>query len=306
MVKKQALPQQKMTFIINHVHPQAEIMEVKRLIGSTSSILHSVSLASDAGGEEMVIRQIDNQNWLSEEPDLVSHEARSLQVAEQVSVTTPELIAFDATGKMSGMPALLMTQVDGTVILQPRDLNGWLLGLAKCLADIHVTEVKLPDTYDAYTNSETVQPPTWTAVPDMWKKAIDYVCNKEPPHESHAFIHRDFHPANVLWKDGQIAGVVDWVNACLGPKGVDVGHCRWNLAMLHSVAAADCFLENYCRYMMADFTYNPYWDLVSILDVLSDPIEVYSGWAAFGVTDITKEKMAKRMDAYCSSVMNRI
>jgi aminoglycoside phosphotransferase (APT) family kinase protein len=43
------------------------------------------------------------------------------------------------------------------------------------------------------------------------------------PSDERVFIHRDFHPGNVLWRDGEVTGVVDWVNASIGSPWADVG-----------------------------------------------------------------------------------
>ncbi len=72
-----------------------------------------------------------------------------------------------------------------------------------------------------------------------------------------AFIHRDFHPANLLWVDGRLTGVVDWVNACVGPAGVDTAHCRVNLAILWGAEAAD-------RQLPGD----PAWDVEAAMGAL--------------------------------------
>ena len=50
---------------------------MKRLPGSTSSILYEVKTDNST----IVLRQFDNEEWLLEEPDLVRHEAASLQQA---------------------------------------------------------------------------------------------------------------------------------------------------------------------------------------------------------------------------------
>jgi len=54
------------------------------------------------------------------------------------------------------------------------------------------------------------------------------------------FIHRDYHPGNVLWKRSRVAGVVDWQSACIGPPSVDIGHCRANF-LLYAPQLADRF-----------------------------------------------------------------
>lgn len=125
------------------------------------------------------------------------------------------------------------------------------------------------------------------------------------PREKYTFIHRDYHPNNVLFENGKLVGVVDWVNACMGPVGVDVGHCCWNLAMMYGTNSADYFLGLYRAYH-PHFTYNEYWDIVALMDVLTDPIEVYEGWKHFGLIDITEDGLKEKMDTYMCSIWNKL
>src|SRR5258707_1164666 len=81
-------------------------------------------------------------------------------------------------------------------------------------------------------------PPAWSQKPAAWARAIEVLLAGPPPAPA-VFIHRDYHPLNVLWQAGAISGVVDWINACRGPAGVDVAHCRTNLAQMYGPAAAD-------------------------------------------------------------------
>src|SRR5690606_9702887 len=117
------------------------------------------------------------------------------------------------------------------------------------------------------------------------------------------------HPANVLWHDGAVSGIVDWVNGCRGPLGVDVGHCRVNLALLHGVEAADAFLAAYERHAAARqaavaFVYGPYWDIRTLLD-MGEP-EVYAGWTDLGFTGLTDALMRSRADRYMASLAERL
>ncbi len=73
------------------------------------------------------------------------------------------------------------------------------------------------------------------------------------------FLHRDFHPGNVLWTDGAVTGLVDWASAAIGPAAADAGHCRWNLARTLGQDAADRFLA------LTGLAYHPYWDVVAAL-----------------------------------------
>jgi aminoglycoside phosphotransferase (APT) family kinase protein len=79
-----------------------------------------------------------------------------------------------------------------------------------------------------------------------------------------SFVHRDFHPGNVLWSRGAPTGVVDWANACRGPWECDVAHCRDNLIGLSGQDAADSFLEAYES--VTGRTYHAYWEIASVLE----------------------------------------
>jgi thiamine kinase-like enzyme len=83
-------------------------------------------------------------------------------------------------------------------------------------------------------------------------------------------IHRDYHPENTLWSRGRLTGVVDWTQASWGPPELDVAHMRWNLAADHGQQVADQFLACYREITGRALEHQPYWDLVSLLDLLLD------------------------------------
>ena len=70
--------------------------------------------------------------------------------------------------------------------------------------------------------------PKWITKPAMWERAIE-VFHGPVPHEECTFIHRDFYPGNVLWHRRAVSGLVDWEAASVGPRSMDVAHCRINL-----------------------------------------------------------------------------
>jgi hypothetical protein len=124
------------------------------------------------------------------------------------------------------------------------------------------------------------------------------------------FIHRDYHPTNVLWAGGRLSGVVDWPNACLGPAAVDVAHCRANLAQLYGTAVADHFLHTYEQAAGGMFVYDPYWDVRAIADMVlldvAEPPRVYSGWPAHGVTGLTDALILARLEAHLAGALARL
>ena len=98
----------------------------------------------------------------------------------------------------------------------------------------------------------------------MWERAIEVFLGDVPAHDV-GFIHRDFHPGNVLWKTGRLTGVVDWQSASIGPRSVDIGHCRANL-MFDDPPRADIFTRMWEE--ISGSTYDPWGDVATVIGML--------------------------------------
>ena len=289
-------------WVVESIDRSATVQAIHQLKGATSSTLHSISLLINQVKKTFVLRQFDNKKWLKDEPDVALHEASSLLHATQNGLPTPLLIAYDETGKACGLPAVLMSHLEGNVNLHPQNMDLWLDELAKTLVQIHAVSAKdFRWDYYSYMDVKAFEVPSWSNSPELWKVVIDKM--KQPsPQAKRCFIHRDYHPANVLWNKNKVCGVVDWVNACIGPAGIDVGHCRVNLAMLFDVATADQFLLAYKKLSGSSFHYDVYWDLLSLIDMLEEPPKVYRGWTDFGVMGLSDQLMRERIDQYMASL----
>jgi hypothetical protein len=77
------------------------------------------------------------------------------------------------------------------------------------------------------------------------------------------------------------------------------------LAALHGVAVADEFLSAYIATAAVDFEYDPYWDLMSVLELLPGPPSIYEGWRARGVMHLSNALVRERIDQYVASVVAR-
>jgi aminoglycoside phosphotransferase (APT) family kinase protein len=255
----------------------AEVVGVRALEGGTSSAVHALDVRDRAGQmHALVIRRYLREDWRTEEPEAPEREAAALQLVRACPVPTPLLIALDAGGESAGVPALLMTRLSGRVAWTPPDLEAFLRALAAALYEIHATPVLRGGAVPAYAPYEPHlrQPPSWAVRPELWRRAIA-IFEGPAPSGAPVFLHRDFHPGNVLWEDGVLRGVVDWVNASVGPPGADLGHCRLNLAGRFGPGAADRCLDLY-RELSALDEYHPYWDVAAALGglgttYLSDP-----------------------------------
>ncbi len=297
------LPARIQDWLVETIGSGAALQSARYLPGSTTATLYSLEMLENGHPLDLVLRLFTLTEWITEEPDAPLREAAALNKAVSTGLSVPELVALDASGVHCGVPALLMTRVPGRVDLRPASFEDWLHRLALAAAQIHaVSGDDFGWSHDLWYDLDKLQPPQWSRYPDHWARAIEIVRGPQPDDRT-CFIHRDYHPTNVLWQGSQISGVVDWVSACRGAAGVDVGHCRLNLASMYGVAAADTFLQSHES--LSGQQQHPYWDLETLLDVMPE-WGLYQPWLDFGLTDLTEALVLERMDDYLITVLARL
>jgi hypothetical protein len=158
----------------------------------------------------------------------------------------------------------------------PTDLDVYLASAAEVLVAIHDVAVVRPEGLPDYvpylvTDGVEPHPPTWSARPAMWERVAE-ILQEDPPTGPSRFIHRDYHPGNVLADDGPVTAVVDWPTAAWGPPGIDLARMRLNLASHLDAERAERFLVAYEVAGGDPDARDPYWDLRDAADLLlEDP-----------------------------------
>ena len=273
--------------------------------GATSSSVYFIKSTAGKYSLDCVLRLFTNQDWLEEEPDLAEHEASVLIEAQKAELPAPRLIAYAVEKSECGVPAVLMTFLKGQVDLCPNNFDQWLAQLAESLVVIHrVSSTDLRWEYFSWTNKNDLKPPAWSKYPELWEYAIE-IWLSVPPVVDYTLIHRDYHPTNVLWDDGELCSIVDWVNGCKGPASVDVSHCFGNLLAMYGLEVAEKFLSAYEQSVGSEFAHHPYWDIDSILSSLPDP-EYYPPWQDFGLGWLDQNLIRDRIDEHLRVVVSRI
>ena len=123
------------------------------------------------------------------------------------------------------------------------------------------------------------------------------------PAHTPVFLHGDFQHFNVLWLRGELSGVVDWTYTGTGPRELDTGRCRLNLAALLCVEWAEHFR---LRYEMASgHQLDPRWDLYALTSYGED-------WPSFipmqvgNRAEVDTAGMHARVDGLLLSILNRM
>ena len=233
--------------------------------GGSSSAIHGLRVEDTTGATRTVVLRryvLDHLN--EEEPDLAEREARILGLLGACAVPTPALLAVDPTGGEAGTPAVVMSRLPGRLEWSPFDLASWLVRLVDVLPPIHDAPIRagVPE-FAPYAPASWDPPPGCD--PALWARALT-VFHGPRLDPDLVFIHRDFHPGNVLWRRDRLSGVVDWQAACVGPRAADVWHCRANLVGRFGVATADRFLELWQERTGRE--YHPWTEAVMLVDAL--------------------------------------
>jgi aminoglycoside phosphotransferase (APT) family kinase protein len=269
------LPDRAARWVAEVIGPGSRVVSVRRLRPGSWHVNHALNVADGSGGKHrLILRRWARPGWETDDPDYtVERETRVLGLLGPAPVPTPVVVAADPTGAHCDVPAVILTRLPGHPP-RPADSSGgsFFRQLAETLATIHdagCAAGALLDPYRLYFDRARAAPARWMGGGPVWAQVTATV-RQPPPGTAMTLIHRDYHPGNTLWSRGHLTGVVDWTQASWGPPGLDLGHMRWNLVADHGQQAADRFLACYRAATGTTLDEQPYWDLISLLDLLLD------------------------------------
>ncbi|MFD8550597.1 phosphotransferase family protein [Streptomyces fradiae] len=312
------------------------IARVVPLRGGWTSEMRRLDVVGPQGRRSLVLRQFVKPFFVRHAEGLLGREAEVLRLLGPTGVPAAEPVAVDPAGEHCAYPSLLMSLLPGAVRLDDEGAGARAPLLARQLADIHrvaVAEAGKPRVYQAWTSPERVTPPAGTERPGLWARAVDVIRGEAPAYRG-CFLHRDFHPGNVLFSGGgapdgerggapdggrggaaaagdgalRVSGVVDWVETSWGPADLDVAHCSTALTLLHGVPAGMAFADLYAAaggILPEDPAAHLYWRLVDALAYAPDAEKVAVPWRELGRTDLTPAVLAGRLEAYVQALLDR-
>lgn len=299
-------------WVEKQLSPGERVEAVTRLRGGWTSEIRRLDVGGPQGRRSLVLRSFVKPFFVRHAEGLLTREADVLSLLAETGLPAATLVAVDASARHCAHPSLLMSLLPGAVRVDDAGAGDRAGPLARELSRIHgVRPAVRPRAYQAWTSPERVTPPGRTRRPELWRRAVD-VIRREPPEHRGCFLHRDFHPANVLFSgDGphlRISGVVDWVETSWGPADLDVAHCSTALALLHGVPAGMAFAGRYTAaggILAEDPGAHLYWRLLDALAFAPDAEKVAVPWRELGRTDLTPEVVTDRLEGYVQALLER-
>lgn len=236
-------------WVRQRVHARARVTAVVPLPGGITADMDRISVDTPTGSRDVVLRRWPRDDWTE---GLVRREACALAAVRGHGVPAPQLLAMDEDGTETGVRCTLTSALVGQPDLAPADMHSWLYQLATTHAAIHGVPDHLQPRWDGW--GETPSPDRY----GVRHRALNWLADRglrEAAREAasgplggeEVLVHGDYQHFNVLWRDGELTGVVDWPNAARGNRGSDVGHCRLNLAVLFDAKTAGDYLVIYER-----------------------------------------------------------
>lgn len=241
---------------IEGVVGSARVIAARRLTGGITSAVHRVTLEDGGGVRSHVVLRRYTQPETDRTRSFVEQEARILTQLAETAIPAPRLIAADP----SGVPSLLMTHLPGRMDLAPKEPERFIRQMSDHLVRIHEADVD-GRPFDRAVKPTPDRIPSGTSDRAVWLRALDLMHGAQPAYAAR-FLHRDYQHFNMLWSRGRLTGIVDWPFASMGPREIDVGHCRLNLAALFSVEWAERLRVTYEA--ETGHVLDPWWDIHAI------------------------------------------
>jgi hypothetical protein len=285
---------------VRHELGATDVREGARLGGSSSATIHTLGITSGDGVEQLAVAKVFDRAVSGAEAQFhVTNEALNLGRARVAGLLAPDPLLWDPSGGSIGAPVIVMTRLPGTSLPRPT-INGWIEGLASTLVDIATADVNVDDlpAVKSWLNPSVARP-EWFDDRGLWDEALARLA-QGLTGSGDRFIHRDFHPLNVLWEGDRVSGVVDWVHAGRGPIDFDIASCRVNIALTAGLEAADQFTS-----ALGDVTteYDRAWDLDKVL-CLCEYVEVLLVGNEVGA-DVTLDRVCRCLVQIVSAAVRR-
>lgn len=249
------------------------------LTGGVSASMHALEVETpDRDLRRLVVREHGAAQWKPLAADVTAAEHALLLALRRLAMPVPEVYLFDDSGDLLARPYLVMEFVEGTSAVEEAAQADAMRQMAAFLARLHTIELEsaglpaLPEREDPREGALEYLPAGVRG--DELRKILQRMVAVETSPSRRSLLHGDFWPGNVLWRDGQIAAVLDWEDAAFGDPLSDVAACRVELLCQYGATAMETFTEHYLALMDVDTTALPLWELY----VSSAALATMSDW----------------------------
>jgi aminoglycoside phosphotransferase (APT) family kinase protein len=287
--------------LVCRIDPGYRLLRAWPLTGGVSAQVTALEIARPDGTTTRVVARLHGEIDLANNAQVAALEYRLLELTTAHGVAAPRPILLDDTCDLFPTPVIVIEFVDGATDFEPADLPGYLSQMAAELVRIHAVPVAparafLKQKEDAIPAPRTALDLSMSEdrIRGAFERAAPFTLRNAP-----VVLHGDFWPGNVLWRDGQLAAVIDWEDAAIGDPLADLANCRLELLWWLDEDAMEAFTSEYLALSLTDTARLPYWDLRAALL----PCGRLGAW---GLDAATESRMRERHAWFVEQALGRI
>lgn len=238
------------------------------LEGGVSSRMHALELvAPDGATQRLVVRQpgAASAEWKPLDDSAARTEHALHQALDGLGLAVPAVRLLDTSSELLDTPYFVMDLVEGTTEVEEATLPDALDRMAAFLVHLHGCDLGAVDLPDLPRRDDPIAETLEHLPPSPMGQRVRQVLEglgSAPGAGQVALLHGDFWPGNVIWRDGEIAAVIDWEDAALGDPLCDLAGARVELLWRYGAEAMERFTDAYVGSTDRDLARLPYWELL--------------------------------------------
>lgn len=281
--------------IVQNFAPQAKLLRAWKLTGGVSAQVTALEISLPDGQTQKYIVRQHGAIDLAQNPDIATDEFKLLSALHSAGLPVPQPYFVDTSAKIFDAPYIVLEFIDGETDFAPANLDDFLRQMASVLAQIHRLDLAQHDlsflpTRDAGISGWLKNPPA-TLDETLQESRIRHTLGSAwrfPNMNPAGLLHGDYWVGNLLWKNGELTGVVDWEDATLGDPLSDLAVSRLEVLWAFGADAMHTYTRHYQAAMPAlDYANLPLWDIYAA----SRPLGKIDTW---GLDDNTIATMRER------------
>ena len=286
--------------LVRRMDPQSTLLRTWQLAGGVSAQVTGLEIAREDGTTRKLVARQHGAADRQRNPQIAADEFRLLQVLRDESVGAPAPCFLEDSGAIFDTPCVVMEYIEGEPVFSPDNLDDYLRQFAAQLARIH----RIPEDTVSFLPRHSPGFGPRPAVPDdslsegLIRDVLEHLW-PVPQLNEFVLLHGDFWPGNVLWKEGQLVGVVDWEDAATGEPLADVANSRLEILWAFGTEAMERFTTFYTSHASIRFFYLPFWDLCAALG----PASKIGNW---GLNADTERTMRDKHQWFVAQALERL
>ncbi|MEE4299658.1 MAG: phosphotransferase [Pseudomonadales bacterium] len=274
---------------------------VDALAGGSASAIWRLVARTDRGPMTVVAKQLRG-HAVELDAGLIGRELRVLEALRPLGLPVPEPLASDPDGICSGRPALLMSLMEGELLQGADALRAAIPEYVAAIVhwQHRARDVVAGRRFEPWFDLSAAHAPG--ADGELWARAAE-IARRFPRPAATGFIHRDPHPANMLFSSGRLTGVIDWPHAGRGPRGMDVSRVAINLACTNDVDATRELRERWEH--VTGERHDPLLDVYALLESVEATGSPLPAFEALGV-HLDGVEIRRRREAFLADTLRRM